>query len=182
MLQSYYTRVKDFFRNARRFVVNVWRFRKALWNHRWWDHHGILHFMEIGIDHMATNIESRGIEIKHSRRKKVAQMRRVVEILGNIREFQYFDIAEQQLGVVYEHTPFHFTPCEDRDGFFEMVDTKSEEQRRIQDMVFDKVDELERSEWNELWDILKGPDYTKFDTREDFDSQYDGSGLNAWWD
>jgi hypothetical protein len=42
--------------------------------------------------------------------------------------------------------------------------------------------ELEESEWKELWDILKGPDHSKFERDKDWENLYDGSGLSAWWD
>lgn len=37
--------------------------------------------------------------------------------------------------------------------------------------------ELESREWNELWDIIKGQYGTSQGIKE-----YDGSGLNGWWD
>ena len=47
---------------------------------------------------------------------------------------------------------------------------------------FVRMTELEESEWKELWDILKGPDYSKFERDKDWENLYDGSGLSAWWD
>ena len=64
----------------------------------------------------------------------------------------------------------------------EMVDKDSQEEQEFKDKYFDRVRELEESEWKELWDILKGPDYSKFDKNKDWESQYDGSGLKSWWD
>ena len=75
-----------FFRyDISRFVKNVWRFRKALSNHYWWDHHGTLMFMETGLTHMADNLEIHGNEVDGPRMKKVAAMRRAVEIIKNYR-------------------------------------------------------------------------------------------------
>jgi hypothetical protein len=46
--------------------------------------------------------------------------------------------------------------------------------------------------WDELWYILKGQDYSKFEktpegmnhdeSYDHFQSQVDGTGLNTWWD
>ena len=63
----------DFFRrDIGRFVKNVWRFRKALANHYWWDHHGTLMFLETGLTHMSDNLEVKGMEVDGPRMKKVA--------------------------------------------------------------------------------------------------------------
>ena len=48
--------------------------------------------------------------------------------------------------------------------------------------MFDRAREIERQEWDELFTILKGQDYTKFDKDVDWDEQFDGSGIKGWWD
>jgi hypothetical protein len=37
-------------------------------------------------------------------------------------------------------------------------------------------------EWEELWIIIQGQDYTKFDKDIDWYEQFDGTGLRGWWD
>jgi hypothetical protein len=78
-----------------RFVKNIWRFRKPLWNHHWWDHHGTLTFLEIGLTHMSDVFEKRGNEVEESRLKKVAAMRRAVELIQNYNEDIYIEMAEK---------------------------------------------------------------------------------------
>jgi hypothetical protein len=63
-----------------------------------------------------------------------------------------------------------------------MVDLGTEEEQEFKDKYFERIRELEESEWNELWDILKGQDYETFDKEKKFDEQLDGSGLRGWWD
>ena len=48
--------------------------------------------------------------------------------------------------------------------------------------VFNRAREIEKQEWDELFVILKGQDYTKFDKKIDWDKQFDGSGIKGWWD
>lgn len=100
---TWYGRLYSYlFRDLPNFFKNIWRFRKALWNHHWWDSYGTLHFIEIGVEDMSKNLETKGIEVEHSRLKKVNKMNRVVEILKNIRESRYFDIVETEMGRKYD--------------------------------------------------------------------------------
>lgn len=187
MLQSTYKKVNYvnyFLKDLYQFIKNVWKFRKALWNHHWWDYSGTLQFIEIAVNDMANGAEKRGVEIERSRVKKVAKMRRVVEILQNIRESRYFDIVEEEMGINTDFNKFNFefVPCEDKPGFFEMVDTQSEEDQALRRKYYDRVDELEQQEWNELWDILKGQHSNVYSTQKDWEERFDGSGLQGWWD
>jgi hypothetical protein len=161
---------------------NLWKFRKALWHHRWYDYSGTLHFMEISIRDISKNVKDRGNEVGHSRMKKVDKMNRAVEILMNIRESNYFDLVESEMGRRYNSKKFEFIPCEDNPNYYELVDYDTDEEKEFNDKYFSRVVELEEQEWAELWEILKGQDYTKFDKNKDWDNQFNGSGLRGWWD
>lgn len=63
-----------------RFIKNVWRFRKGLWQFRWYDPHGLYVLNDIALTEMADKIEKNGIEVDHSRFKKVQKMRRAAEL------------------------------------------------------------------------------------------------------
>jgi hypothetical protein len=164
------------------FFKNIWKFRTALWNHHWWDYSGTLEFIEIGINDMAKNISIKGIEVNSSRMKKVTKMRRVVEILRNIREDRYFDIVETEMGRGLNGFNYDFTPSEDYPGYFEMVDNDTEEEQDFKHRYFDRMRELEKKEWDELWNLLKGQDLSSLSEKESYDDHYDGSGLLGWWD
>jgi len=109
-------------------------------------------------------------------------MNRVVEILKNIRENRYFDIVEKELGRGYNTKNIEFVPLEDKPDYFELVDYDSDEEKEFNDKYFNRVTELENQEWIELWEILKGQDFDKFDKTKDWDDQFDGSGMRGWWD
>ena len=79
------------FKDIPNFFRNLWKFKKALWNHHWYDYSGTLQFLEIGIDDISKNLKERGIEVEHSRLKKVESMNRAVQILTNIRDSNYFN-------------------------------------------------------------------------------------------
>lgn len=170
-----------FFRyDIARFVGNVWRFRKPLANHYWWDHHGMLMFMEKAITHMADNVEEHGMEIDETRLKKVAAMRRAVQLIQNYNQSNYIEMAEAELGEIIHH-PWEFEPS-DKEGYFQLVDHDTPEEKEHNRKVYDRARELEVSEWNELMSILKGQDYKKFKKKVDWNKQFDGSGIQSWWD
>jgi hypothetical protein len=174
--------VYTFFRHdIPRFVKNIWRFRKALYHHYWFDHHGVFMFMEIGLTHMADEMEMKGLEVPESRMKKVEKMRRAVQLIRNYNESNHIEQAEAQLGELIMH-PWEFKPSETRPGSFELVDKDTPEEKEHNNKVFKLSREIEEKEWNELFDILKGQDYSKFVKDKEFDTQFDGTGIRGWWD
>ena len=179
---TYFDRTRRFlFRDLPNFFKNIWRFRKALWNHHWWDYSGTLDFIQIGIDDIAKNLEKKGNEVEVSRMKKVAKMKRLVEIIKNIREDRYFDIVEKEMGRGIS-TGFEFKQSDIHPDYFELEGVKTEEEKEFSNKYFSRVRELEELEWNELWEIVKGQDYEKFNSKEDWENQFDGSGMRGWWD
>jgi hypothetical protein len=164
-----------------RFFKNIWTFRKALWNHYWFDHHGTLKFLEIGLTNISDTVEKYGHEVDESRLKKVAAMRRAIELIKNYNEDNYIDMAEKELGELMLHD-WEFEDVPDKPGFSQLVDNDTDEERVHNRKVFDRARELEKQEWDELFVILKGQDYTKFDKDIDWYEQFDGSGIKGWWD
>lgn len=183
-----------FFRyDISRFVKNVWRFRKALSNHYWWDHHGTLMFMETGLTHMADNLEIHGNEVDGPRMKKVAAMRRAVEIIKNYNQSNYIEMAESELGPIYLHD-WEFEEVPDKPGYSRLVENETPKEKKHNRKVFNRSSEIEEQEWKELWDILKGQNHAEYkkivknateEQRKNDDlwnNWYNGTGLNGWWD
>ena len=150
------------------FFKNVWTFRKALWNHHWFDHHGTLMFLETGL-------------IDGPRLKKVAAMRRVIELIKNYNEDKYIDMAETELGELVLHD-WEFESVPDKPEYSQLVDKDTPEEKEHNRKVFARAREIQKQEWNELFEILKGQDYSKFNNETDWYEQFDGSGLLNWWD
>jgi hypothetical protein len=179
---TWWYKTYDLFRyDLPRFFKNIWRFRKPLWNHYWFDYNGSLEFMETSYTNMVDNIEKHGNEIDKTRLKKVQAMRRAIEILKNCREDNYLAMAEKELGdLIFNDWEFEDVP--DKPGFSQLVDNDTDEERVHNRKIFDRSNEIQEKEWSELFVILKGQDYTKFDKEIDWDEQFDGSGLRGWWD
>lgn len=164
-----------------RFFKNIWLFRKALWNHYWFDHHGTLKFLEIGLTDISNNVEKYGTEVDEGRVKKVLAMRRAVQLIRNYNEDRYTEMAEAELGEMILHD-WEFEPVPDRPGHTRLIDKDTPEEKEHNRKVMDRALEIQTQEWDELFEIFKGQDYSKFDKDIDFYEQFDGSGINTWWD
>jgi hypothetical protein len=164
-----------------RFFKNIWLFRKGLWNHYWFDHHGILKFLEIGLTDISNNVEKYGTEVDEGRLKKVLAMRRAVQLIRNYNEDRYTEMAEAELGEMILHD-WEFEPVPDRPGYTRLIDKDTPEEKEHNRKVMDRALEIQTQEWDELFEIFKGQDYSKFDKDIDFYEQFDGSGINTWWD
>jgi hypothetical protein len=194
--ERWYWKLWDLFRyDIPRFVKNVWRFRKPLLNYYWWDHHAALQFMQISLDNMSTNIESKGLEIDVSRLKKVAAMQRASQLIKNYNGDLYIEMAEAELGEVIHHE-WKFVPVEGKEDLFELEDLDTPEEKAHNRKVFARAREIQEAEWAELWQLFKGQDHsayqslmkpinTKEDRQKDQDHYYDwfdGSDMRGWWD
>jgi hypothetical protein len=141
----------------------------------------MLKFTEDGLIHMSDKLEKQGLEVDESRLKKVEAMRRVIKLIQNYNNDSYIEMAESELGELIHH-PWEFEDIEDKPGFSRLVDKETEEEKEHNRKIFDRSREIEESEWNELHQLLKGQDYSKFDKNKDFYEQFDGSGIKCWWD
>jgi hypothetical protein len=156
------------------FFKNVWRFRKELYNHQWWDYRFTLEMLYRSLSIMVVKLEKDGIEEDVSRGKKVAKIKRALELLKHKLDDDYVDRAEAELGELVLGD-FEFEKTEE--GNYKMVDLLIETSsvRKHNRKVFKRASDIEETEWKELWDIFKGK---KFTTMDDFD----GSDLRGWWD
>jgi len=191
---TWWYKTYDFFRrDIGRFVKNVWRFRKPLSNHYWWDHHSILHFVETSLVHMSDNLEKYGNEVDGPRIKKIIAMRRAIELIRNYNEDKYIQMAESELGDVVLH-PWEFEDVEDNPGCSRLIDNDTPEEKEHNRKVYDRSHEIEEQEWHELFNLLKGQDHKEYRKLHDtqsvleekndnlWDDWFDGSGIKGWWD
>jgi hypothetical protein len=191
--ERWYWKAWDFVRHdTPRFFRNIWLFRKDLYNYRWYGgHHSILPFMETAISDIAENVDQRGNEVRSSSSKKVAMMKRAAEILKHFREDNFIELAENELGKLHLRD-WEFEEVPDKPGFVQIKDTESEEEKAHNSKVFARAREIEEQMWKELWVIIEGQDYSKFEEApkemnhdESYDhwqNQFDGSGMRGWWD
>jgi len=188
--QTWWYKTYELFRyDLPRFFKNVWTFRKALWSHYWFDHHGTLKFLEIGLTNISDTVEKHGNEIDESRLKKVAKMRRAIELIKNYNDDNYIEMAEKEIGELVLHE-WEFEDIKDKPGYSRLVDKDTEEERAHNRKVFDRANEIEEKEWKELFEILKGQSHSEYqifldkskDKGNAWDNWFDGSGLKGWWD
>jgi hypothetical protein len=158
------------------FFKNIWRFRKELYNHQWWDYHFTLEMLYRSLTIMVNKLELEGIEEDDSRMKKVGKIYRTLELIKHKLDDDYVNRAEMELGEI-SYRPIRFEPVAGSEGLYSMVDDDTPAERKHTSKVFKRAKEIEEVEWKELWEIFKG---TKFSKK--FGWAYDGSDMRGWWD
>jgi hypothetical protein len=156
------------------FFKNVWRFRKELYNHQWWDYRFHLEMMYRSLSIMEKGMSEKGIEVTETRDVKVQKMRRALELLKHKLDDDYIQRAEVELGEL-SRNPIDFEPIEGKDGLYKLVDNDTPAEKRHARNVYKRARVIEEKEWKELWDIFKGKKFTTWE-------KYDGSDLRGWWD
>jgi hypothetical protein len=134
-----------------------------------------------------------GMEIRESRDKKIAKMQRAIQILKNIIDDNYIEMAEAELGKLVMHD-WEFEDVPDRPGYSKLVDNETASEKRHNRKVFNRARKLEAMEWNELWKIFEGQNiqgYRKLSkslkpeehkNRDVWNEWFDGSDMRGWWD
>ena len=174
------------------FFKNIWRFRRELYSHQWWDYHFTLEMFHRSLVIMADKLEVDGIEIYSHRLKKVTKIRRAIQILKSQIDGDYIERAELKYGEM-RRRPFEFEPIENSTSF-RMVDSDTPAEKKHRTKIYAYSRKLEEQEWKELWQIFEGQDhkeYSKFlksKTKEEqrnndiWNEWFDGSGMRGWWD
>lgn len=166
---TWWYKTYEFFRyNLWRFFGNIWKFRKELYSHRDWDSSYSLGMLRRSLIIVCDGMEKYGNEEPESRLKKINKMRRAIEIIEWHEKDLFVGLAEKELG--------YDVNCDNIFG------DEPEEIRQANKVVFDLSTKIENDSWKELFEILKGQDYTQFDKDNDWYSQFDGSGMKGWWD
>jgi hypothetical protein len=177
--ERWYWKAWDFIRyDIPKGIKNIIFFWKVIWNFRPWDHTYNLGIFAKSLEPLRDSIKN-GYEVDVPRLKKVAKIERAIEILNNITEDKYIDIAEAQLGYEVD-TTFTF-------------DDEPEEIKEKNRKIYDLSREIEDKEWKELWTIFQGQEHSHYVMLLDRMSQeqkknediwgnwYDGSGMGHWW-
>ena len=156
------------------FFKNIWRFRRELYNHQWWDYRFTLEMLYRSLSIMEKGMSEKGIEVTETRDVKVQKMRRALELLKHKLDDDYIQRAEVELGEL-NRNPIEFEPIEGKEGLYSLVDDDTPAEKRHAKKVYKRARVIEDKEWVELWSIFRG---NKFTTWEKFD----GSDLRGWWD
>lgn len=186
--------IDDGYYVIKRYLINIYKFRKELSKaYPWNEDYGLLRKqIELMLE-----CKKNGYEIETTANKKIAKMERAIFLLKCFEKDDFIEIAEKELGYEYNLGNWSFNrilPTDDMSEEDKEHYTKNELYQKVSDIddneeireknnrITQRTLELELEYWNELWDIMKGQDYTKFDKNIDFDQQFDGSGYNTWWD
>ena len=171
-----------------RFFRNLWMFRKDLYSYRWYSgHYAILPFMTTALKDISKSVELYGIEEQVSSAKKVAKMKRAVELMQHFINDDFCNLAEMEVGALHIRK-LDFIPT--GDGYYRMVDNLTAEESEHNSKVYKRSSEIEEELWIELWDTIKGQpiqEYQKYyDNCKNKDNAwnewFDGSGMRGWWD
>ena len=170
-------KIWEFFRRGiPTFFKNIWKFRKELYSHDWWDYTFTLEILYRSLVIMEDGMSKKGTEVAETRNVKVKQIRRAIELLKHKLDDDYLERVEAELG------PINYTNFFDdknwkklEGGNYELIDNDTPEEKKHGRKVFKTARKLEEKEWKELWTIIKG---NKFTTWEEFD----GTDLRNWWD
>jgi hypothetical protein len=183
MHQTWWYKTYEVFRyKIPMFFENLWYFRKELWYFRSWDYTFNLSIFARSLEKSAHTLEFHGNEVEITRMKKVSKMKRVIEIIKNLDESNYITLAENELGELKNVWGW----IDDRE------DTPEEEEHNRR--IYDRSTELEKQEFEELWQILKGQNKDEFieiyknlsddekSNHSHWEKWFDGSGIKNWWD
>jgi hypothetical protein len=138
---------------------------------------------------MEKELSVKGIEVPAHRDKKVAKIRRAIELLDNRLGDNYVQQAEKELGELYSN-PWEFEPTDD--GNYRLIDNDTKDEKEHNSKVFKLAATIDDKEWRELWNIFKGQSmldfkkYTKTLSKEEqetaWDNWFNGSDMRGWWD
>jgi hypothetical protein len=177
--EKWYWKIWDFFRYDIPYgVKNIFFFWKVIWKYRSWDSSYQMRILARSLEPLAHNLEYHGTEVSVSRLKKVAKIRRAIEILNHGANDEYVQLAEEKLGYPVNTS-------------YGMLDEPIEI-TQMNAKIFKVASELEEKEWAELWKIFKGQNYAHFtmfkdkstsqNTEELWYKWFDGTGMKSWWD
>lgn len=165
-----------FILNILNFFKNIWRFKNSLWNYMPNDSMYGLSFFREALEVTHKYIEKYGYEVDEKRLKKCSKMKRAIQIMKNIENDDYIEMAENHLG--REISPLNFEFEKYGENSYKLINGETPEQKEMNSEIYMLAYKLESQEWKELWKIFEGQELTNNDDWV----EHDGSGLKGWWD
>lgn len=171
------------------FFSNIWRFRRELYSHQWYDYRYTLEMLRRSLIIMEKELSVKGIEEPLSRGKKLNKIRRTIKLLSNRLDDTYINQAEAELGALIMRD-WEFEPTED--GNYRLKDTETKEESEHNKKVFKLAQTIDDREWRELWNTFKGQSMLDFkkhmkelpkeEQANAWDNWFNGSDMRGWWD
>jgi len=174
------------------FFRNLWLFRKEIYRHRPWDCSYSLTMLRRSLEIQCKTMDEKSYEIESSKSKKVIKMKRAIEILKWHEDNLFLELAEKKLGLEYKVGDWEFVPVEKGElneeitkgeTYYSLNDNLPEEDKDNNKKISDLSIKIENDSWIELFQILQGKDYegVVFESDEDWENFFDGSGMKGWW-
>jgi len=183
--QLWYWKLLDFFRyDLVQGIKNIFFFWNVIWRYRSWDSSFQMRLLAKSLEPLAHTLEHHGNEVDGPRMKKVAAIKRAIEILNRQSNDDYLELAEKELGYKV-NLNYGITG----DGEPKVITEKNRK-------LFDLSHELEDKEWKELWKIFEGQEHTHYimlldkaksensstGSEDIWNQWFNGSGMKHWWD
>jgi hypothetical protein len=185
--QKWYWKTWDFLRyDLPNGVKNIFFFWGVIWRYRSWDSSFQMRILARSLEPLAHTLEHHGNEVDGPRLKKVAKIKRAIEILNHQVNDDYIALAEEKLGSTVNHSYGIFGDKDEEDEPLEI--------KEMNRKIFALSSELEEQEWDELFTILRGQNHNAYVmlcdkakeegdiNRDIWDQWFDGSGMRGWWD
>jgi hypothetical protein len=187
--QKWYWKTWDFIRyDLPNGVKNIFFFWKVIWRYRSWDSSFQMRILARSLEPIAHTLEHHGNEVDGPRLKKVAKIKRAIEILNRQSNDDYIELAEEALGYKVNLSYGIFGNKEEEDEPSTIKEMNSK--------IYDLSHKLEEEEWKELWTIFNGQEHSHYvmlldkaksqnidlKTEDVWDKWFDGSGMKGWWD
>ena len=152
----------------KRGVQNLWNYKKIVWGTGDFDYHYILRMQKFQLERLLKVLEN-GIEVEEGRLPKMEDIKRCIELIDNQLEDNY----AERCGYDSDRVITGFEEIDEKLGdekLFKMVNKHSNPQTEDElRTIFTNARELQKKEWDELWDTIKNGNKGEF-------------GLNSWWD
>ena len=170
-------KVWEFFRyKLPSFFKNIWRFKKELYEHRWYDYSYTLRMLKRSLEIMRDGLEKEGYEVRESLEPKINTISLVISLLQNKIEDNYIERAEKSLGPLILND-WEFEEDPNADGFYKIKDEDDNETKNHNRKVFELAKQMEDTEWELIWKFIHGTEFSK-----KVGEEYDGSDMRSWWD
>lgn len=144
-----YEKIKDVYYDIKWTIINLFSYYKIVSKMRPWDYMYITEMMEFQLKLLHNSIKN-GYEIDETRIIKENNIKRVLELLRNLHDCNYYE----RCGYIRNAMIYKLSKCDD-DSTIVTTEHNPEYPDYDENDVFDKASKLETDEWNEIFDILK---------------------------
>lgn len=148
--------LSDVWYNFKHGMRNLKRFFWVVWKHRGWDYQYNLDLLKRG---MEVYLTYPNYEVDETRIPKEKDMKRVIQLIENLGKADYISVAEKELGELskreIEFKKIDKSELDTSEDMYEWIDNDTKEEKEHRDKVYKLSDEIEQSEWKELFKLIE---------------------------